>query len=179
MIDSNAERLQRTTGRSATGWANAARDAGIATRESLSSWLRGLGVTGYNLLSIDGEMFGYPELFLQSADELYDGQYLDRPALRPIADRLLHWAQAADGVDIQMRKTYVSLQTPRRKFAQVTPTNRTTLDVFLRVELPDVAALEPVRAAGDPFAWRLRLREPDDVDDAVLDALTAARDDSR
>ncbi|MBG6216065.1 hypothetical protein IWX75_000502 [Arthrobacter sp. CAN_A6] len=178
MVDSSAERLNRTTGRSATVWADEARNAGITTRESLSSWLKGQGITGYNLMSIDWEMFGYPEFFLKSADELIEAQYADRPALRPIADRLLLWAQSADNVEIQMRKTYVSLQTPRRKFAQVTPTNRTTVDVFVRVDLSDLAALEPVRSAGDPFAWRLRLREPADVDDAVLDALTAARDDS-
>ncbi|MBG6184294.1 hypothetical protein IWX65_002267 [Arthrobacter sp. CAN_A214] len=178
MVDSSAERLSRTTGRSAPVWAGEARNAGITTRESLSLWLNDQGITGYNLMSIDWEMFGYPEFFQKSAEELFEAQYADRLALRPIADRLLLWAQSAEHVEIQMRKTYVSLQTPRRKFAQVAPTNKTTVDVFVRVDLADVAALEPVRNAGDPFAWRLRLREPAEVDDAVLDALTTAREDS-
>lgn len=178
MVDTNAERLTRTTGRSVAEWAGEARNAGITTRDALSFWLKGQGITGYNLMSIDWEMFGYPEFFLKSADELFEAQYADRPSLRPIADRLLLWAQTTDDVAVQMRKTYVSLQTPRRKFAQVTPTNKTTVDVYVRVDPADLAVLEPVRNAGDPFAWRLRLREPADVDDAVLKALTVARDDS-
>ena len=38
------------------------------------------------------ERFGYPDFFLSSADELIDGQYADRPQLRPIFDALIEAA---------------------------------------------------------------------------------------
>jgi hypothetical protein len=177
MVDANAARLLRTTGRTPAEWAAAAREAGITGRDELSRWLKDQGVTGYNLMSVDWEVFGLPEFFLQSADELYDGQYADRPLLKPIADRLLLWAAETPGAVIQMRKTYVSLQTSRRKFAQVTPSTRTAVDLFFRLAVPDLPGLEPVRT-GDPFAWRIRLRREEDVDDAVLRALSAALEDS-
>ncbi len=176
MVDTNAARLLRTTGRTPADWASDARAAGITTREDLSRWLTDRGVTGYNLMSVDWEVFGLPEMFRRSADELYAAQYADRPALKPLADRILLWAMDTPGVTVQMRKTYVSLRTPRRKFAQLTPGTRTAVDLFFRLAVPDLPGLEPVRAA-DPFAWRIRLRQEDDVDDALLRALNAARED--
>ncbi len=177
MVGTNAARLVRTTGRTPEDWAADARSAGISTREELSRWLKDQGITGYNLMSIDWEVFGLPEFFRLSAEELYDAQYVDRPALRPLADRILLWATETPEVTLQMRKTYVSLQTPRRKFAQLTPSTKTAVDVFFRLAVPDLPGLEPVRTT-DPFAWRIRLRHVDDVDEALLRALSAAREDS-
>lgn len=177
MVDTNAARLLRTTGRTPAEWAAAARGAGITDREDLSRWLKDQGVTGYSLMSVDWEVFGVPELFLRSAGELYDARYADRPGLRPITDRILRWAVETPGVVIQMRRTYVSLQTSRRKFAQVTPSTRTAVDLLFRLAAPDLPGLEPVRSTGDPFAWRVRLRREEDIDEAVLRALSAARED--
>jgi hypothetical protein len=179
MVEENAARLQRTTGRSLEDWVSAARSAGIASRGDLAAWLKDQGVTGYSLMSVDWAMFGYPDFILSSVDELYEGQYADRAALRPIADRLLAWAAEADGVEVQMRKTYVSLETARRKFAQITPATKSAVDVFLRCSPPGFDRVQPARAArNDPFAWRVRLRSVDDVDDGLLELLSAARNDS-
>lgn len=178
MVAANAARLLRTTGRTPAEWADEARGAGITTREDLSRWLTDRGVTGYNLMSVDWEVFGLPGFFLSSADELYDAQYADRPALRAVADRILLWAEETPEAVIQMRKTYVSLQTSRRKFAQLTPTTRTAVDLLFRMAVPELPGLEPIRATNDPFAWRLRLRREEDVDDAVLRALRTALEDS-
>ncbi|MHA7208584.1 DUF5655 domain-containing protein [Arthrobacter sp. MDT1-65] len=177
MVDTNAALLLSTTGRKPADWAAEARSAGIATREELSCWLKDRGVTGYSLMSVDWEVFGLPEMFLRSADELYEAQYVDRPALRPLADRILLWAAETPGTIIQMRKTYVSLQSSRRKFAQLTPSTRTAADLSFRLAVPDLPRLEAVRT-DDPFAWRIRLRHEDDVDDALLRALSAALEDS-
>ena len=179
MADDNAARLERTTGRTVGDWVSAARSAGIGSRGELAQWLKAQGVAGYSLMSVDWEMFGYPDFILSSVDELYEGQYADRPALRPIADRLLAWAAEAEGVEVQMRKTYVSLETARRKFAQVTPATKTAVDVFLRFSRPGLNRIEPARVAkNDPFAWRVRLRSVDEVDDALLEILSEARNDS-
>lgn len=177
MVDTNAALLLRTTGREPADWAAEARSAGITTREELSRWLKDRGVTGYSLMSVDWEVFGLPEMFLRTADELYEAQYADRPALRPLADRILLWAAETPGTVVQMRKTYVSLQSSRRKFAQLTPSTRTAVDLSFRLAVPDLPGLEAVRT-DDPFAWRIRLRHEDDVDDALLRALSAALEDS-
>lgn len=178
MIDSNRKLLERKTGLDAGAWAERARGQGITSREALFSWLKAQGVAGYSAMAIEWELFGYPEYFLRSADELYESQYADRPNLRPIADRLLEWALTADGVEIQLRKTYASLQTGRRKFAQISPTNKTTVDLFFRVDIPDEPRLEPAKVRDDPFNRRIRLRTERDVDDAVFRALAIARDES-
>jgi hypothetical protein len=177
MVRTNAERLLRTTGRTPAEWAAEARVAGIGTREDLSRWLKEQGVTGYNLMSVDWEVFGVPEFFDRSAEELYTAQYADKPALKPIADSVLSWAAETAEVTIQLRKTYVSLQSSRRKFAQLTPTTRTAVDLVFRLAIPRLPGLEPIRTA-EPFAWRLRLRRPEDVDAAVLQALSVALEDS-
>ena len=176
MVHANAARLLRTTGRTPADWAAEARTAGIGTREDLSHWLKEQGVTGYNLMSVDWEVFGLPEFFERSAEELYAAQYADRPALRPIADSIVSWATATPEVTIQLRKTYVSLQSSRRKFAQLTPT-RTAVDLVFRLAIPGLPGLEPIRT-NEPFAWRLRLRQPEDVDAAVRQALSVALEDS-
>jgi hypothetical protein len=50
-------------------------------------------------------------------------------------------------VEIQMRKGYVSLHTSRRKFAQVTRANRTSVDVTLRLEAQIGERLKAVKTA--------------------------------
>lgn len=83
----------------------------------LRDWTRDQhGITGYAQYAVSWEMFGYPDFMLRDADELIDAQYAGHPALRPIADAFLAWAAETAGVGIQMRKGYVSLHSPRRKF---------------------------------------------------------------
>jgi hypothetical protein len=84
--------------------------------------MTGRGVTGYQQMLLLMETFGYPAYLLASADELLDGQYADRPQLRPIFDAVVAAAQAVGAVEVQARKTYTTLLTPRRTFAAVRPT---------------------------------------------------------
>lgn len=174
MIDWNEELLVRRTGEGSEAWAGKARASGIASEAELAGWLREQGVAGYAAMAVAWKLFGYPESFLKSGDELIDGQYADRPALRPIADRLMSMALSLDGVWLQARKTYVSVHSPRRKFAQITPANKGSLDLLLRIEAED-PRLEAVRGrSGDPFDRRLRFRSPEEVDDGVLAILERA-----
>nr|WP_246223404.1 DUF5655 domain-containing protein [Pseudarthrobacter psychrotolerans] len=121
------------------------------------------GVTGYAQYAVSWELFGYPEFMLRDADELIDGQY-------------------TEGVEIQMRKGYVSLHSPRRKFAQVTRTTNTAVDVALRLDTLRLGAatggrLEALKArADDPFHRRVRLTSVDQVDEELLEILARALD---
>lgn len=175
-VDSNKALLLRKTGKDTAHWAGQARAAGIKDDGELRTWMRdGFGVTGYSRYAVSWEMFGYPEFMLRDADELMDGQYAGYPQLRPVADAILGWAAATEGVQIQMRKGYVSLHSPRRKFAQVTRTTTTAVDVTLRLDAPAEGRIEAARTrADDPFTRKVRLTSVDQVDDELLDILVAA-----
>jgi hypothetical protein len=134
MVSWIEELLVRRTGEGSAAWADKARAAGVASEPELAEWLRGQGVTGYGAMAAGRQVFGYPESFLKSGEELIAGQYADRPALRPIAERLMALSVSFEGVWLQARKTYVSVCWPRRKFAQITPTAKNSLDLLLRVE---------------------------------------------
>lgn len=175
MIDSNEALLLRKTGEGPGSWAARAASAGVTSERELMAWLRRQDVTGYSAMAVSWKMFGPPDFFLQDADELLDGQYADRPGLRPVADALLAWA-SGNGAVIQLRKTYVSLLTPRRKFAQVAAATKTSVDVTLRLNAPADDRLEILTTKADPlFNRRLRLRSVADVDDRVQRILELAR----
>lgn len=146
----------------------------------LRSWLADRGVTGYAQMLLVMETFGYPDFLTASAEELLDGQYADRLALRPVLDALLAFAATLDSVTVQARKTYVTLVTPRRQFALIRPTTRTRVDVGLRL-----AGAEPggrLLAAGslgnDVITVRIPLTSVDDIDAEVEQLLVRARDES-
>ncbi|HET7783648.1 MULTISPECIES: DUF5655 domain-containing protein [unclassified Pseudarthrobacter] len=181
MVDNNKALLLRKTGKDTAHWAGQARAAGIKDDDGLRTWMRdGFGVTGYARYAVSWEMFGYPEFMLRDADELLDDQYAGHPRLRPIADAILGWASATEGVQIQMRKGYVSLHSPRRKFAQVTRTTNTAVDVTLRLDGPAEGRIEAARTrADDPFTRKVRLTSVDQVDEDLLDILVTALQQNR
>jgi len=176
MVDSNQALLLRKSGHDVHWWAEQGRSAGVKSDAELREWMRAEhGITGYAQYAVSWEMFGYPDFMLRDADELLDGQYREHPNLRPIANTLLAWAAAHPGVAIQMRKGYVSLHTSRRKFAQVTRANNTTVDVALRLEAPIGEPLKAVKVrAGDFFDRKIRLTAEDQVDQELLDILETA-----
>lgn len=176
MVDSNQELLLRKTGHDVHWWADRGREEGLKNDAELRDWMRDHhGVTGYAQYAVSWEMFGYPEFMLRDADQLLDGQYANHPQLRPIADAVLAWAAATDGVEIQLRKGYVSLHTPRRKFAQLTRSNNTTVDLTLRLVAPADDRLEAIKVrADDLFDRRIRLKTADDVGPYVLATLARA-----
>ncbi|MEV4954401.1 hypothetical protein MRBLAR21_004140 [Paenarthrobacter nitroguajacolicus] len=178
MVDSNQALLLRKSGHDVHWWAEEGRAKGLKNDAGLRDWMRDEhGITGYAQYAVSWEMFGYPEFMLRDADELIDGQYANHPRLRPIADALMAWSAENDGVVIQMRKGYVSLHSPRRKFAQVTRTNNTTVDIALRLDAPAEGRLEAVKVReGDFFDRRVRLKSIDDVDDELLGYLAKALD---
>ena len=168
--------LERRTGEGLTVWAARVAELGDIDEPRVRAWLTEHGVTGYPQMLLVMERFGYPDFLLASADELIDGQYADRPALRPILDELVLRAADVGEVDVQARKTYVTLVTPRRTFAIIRATTRDRVDVGLR--LPGVAPggrLLPTKGLGNDYInVRIALTSLDDVDDFVDDQLRDA-----
>lgn len=148
-----------------------------ASEEALRAWLEGRGVTGYAQTLLVMETFGYPEFLTASAEELLDGQYSDRPALRPVLDALLTFAATLDAVAIQARKTYVTLVTPRRQFALIRATTRTRVDLGLRLagEQPGGRLLAAGSLGNDVITVRIPLASVGDIDGEVEQLLLRAR----
>jgi Domain of unknown function (DUF5655) len=134
MKDMSARLLHERTGQDLATWNQRITSDGFTDEQSLRAWLTEQGVTGYAQSLLVMERFGYPAFFLASADELIEGQYADRPQLRPIFDALIDAAARLGEVVIQTRKTYVSLVSPRRTFARIQPTTRQRVDLGLRLE---------------------------------------------
>ncbi len=126
--------LEERTGKGVATWNRRIKQEGLDDEQSLRAWLAKQGVTGYAQSLLVMERFGYPDFMTATADELIDGQYADRPQLRPIFDAVIKAAMGLGDVTIQARKTYVSLVSPRRTFARVQPTTRNRVDLALRLD---------------------------------------------
>lgn len=146
----------------------------------MRAWLSGHGVTGYPQMLLVYERFGYPDYLTASADELVEGQYADRPALRPILDAILAVLPEIGDVTVQTRKTYVSLLTPRRTFAAVQPTTKKRVDLGLRLTgVAPTGRLETAPSLGQSaVTMKVGLTSPEDIDAEVEDWLRQAYDQS-
>ena len=165
--------LERRTGAGIEEWNRRVRTSGADTSDAaLRGWLQEQGVSGYPQLLLVFERFGYPDYLVASAAELIDGQYADRPHLRPVLDALIAVALGVGEVSVQARKGYVTLVGPRRTFALVRAATRQRVDLGLRLERQPGGRL---KAAGSmPQGWatlKIELADPADVDGEVAEAL--------
>jgi Family of unknown function (DUF5990)/Domain of unknown function (DUF5655) len=178
MRDWAARLLRSRTGQDVATWNRRAAEAGLPDEQALRAWLNGQGVTGYAQALLVWERFGYPDFLTTGADELIDGQYSDRPQLRPVLDALLAALPALGPVTVQARKTCVSLVTPRRTFAVVQATTKSRVDLGLRLEHERPGGR--LLAARDLGAATLRipLTRPEDVDAEVLGWLRRAYEEN-
>lgn len=81
-----------------------------------------------------------------------------------------------EGVEIQARKTKISLMTPRRKFAEFAPTTKNRVDLWLRIdgERPRGRLADAEPRDGDVMNRRIGLAATEEVDDLVCTALGRA-----
>ena len=133
MRDWCARLLQSRAGQDVAAWTERITAAGLRDEQSLRAWLAAEGVTGYPQALLVWERFGYPGFLIADAEQLIDGQYADRPQLRPILDAVLAALPALGPVTVQARGTYVSLVSPRRTFAVVQATTKSRVDLGLRL----------------------------------------------
>jgi hypothetical protein len=109
-------------------------------------------------------------------DALIEGQYADRPQLRPILDAVLAVLPGLGPVTVRPRKTLVTLFTPRRAFAAVRAATRDRVDLGLRLD--GVVPGGRLRAAGNVggggVTVRVPLARPADVDDEVRELIRQA-----
>ena len=119
------------------------------------------------LLAADGD---------DDPDALIEGQYADRPQLRPILEAVLAVLPGLGPVTVQPRRTLVTLFTPRRAFAAVRATTRNRVDLGLRLDDagPGGRLLAAGNVGGGGVTVRVALGRPEDVDDEVRDLMRRA-----
>jgi hypothetical protein len=172
--DANAARLERQTGADVATWNARIAVAGLSGMDALRVWLKAEGVTGYSAQLLRYETFGYPDFMTATADDLIEGQFADRAALRPIYDALVEAALDLGEVAVQARKTYVSLLTPRRTFARVQPTTKARLDVGLRLDGQSPGGRLLACRIHETMPVQLSLTRAEDLDAEALDWLERA-----
>jgi hypothetical protein len=178
MRDWSAALLLSRTGTDVAAWKQRVAAAGLDDEPALREWLAGQGVTGYAQALLVWERFGYPDFLTADAGQLIDGQYADRPQLRPVLDAVLAVLPTLGPVTVQARKTIVSLVSPRRTFAVVQATTRTRVDLGLRLEnTAPGGRLQVARDMGGATV-RIALTGPGDVDDEVRDWMRRAYEEN-
>jgi len=170
MREQEIQWLVERTGDGLETWNKRVLDGDFKDEASLRAWLTEQGVTGYPAMLLVMERFGYPDYLQASADELIDGQYADRPELRPILDTILGMLPEVGEVEIQARKTYVALITPKRTFGAVQPTTKKRVDLGLRLtkDTKPQGRLQPAPNFGQSsVTHKIGLESADDIDDEV------------
>jgi Domain of unknown function (DUF5655) len=171
--------LEKQTGKGLSYWNARVRKEKIGDTRSLEAWLAELNVTGYAQQLLVMERFGYPDFLTASANELIEAQYADRPRLRPICEAIVAAARNIGEVVVQARKGYVSLLTPKRTFARVRATNKSRIDLGLRLEgLQPRGRLEPSRIHFS-MPLQVSLMELKDLDQEVLKWLRKAYEENK
>lgn len=175
MIEECEAILVRRTGTTSADWAQRLRDQGLDSPRAARDWLTAQGVGGRGQDAVIWAAFGLPDFFTASGEELVDAQYADRPELRPVAEAVFAAAAGWPGLELQGRKTYVALRTPRRMFAQVVPATKSRVDLRLRLDAPASERVEVLAPNRDqPLDRRVRLATVEDVDEQVVDLLRQA-----
>jgi hypothetical protein len=163
--------LVERTGEGLEAWNAKVRARDPADETTLRAWLATQGVSGYPAMLLVMERFGYPDYLQSSANELIDGQYRDRPGLRPILDAILALLPEVGEIELQARKTYMAFLTPKRTFGALVPTTRTRSDLGLRLPVDQKATgrLELAKNfAQSSVTHKIGLTSADDVDDDVV-----------
>jgi Family of unknown function (DUF5990)/Domain of unknown function (DUF5655) len=111
-------------------------------------------------------------------DRLIEGQYADRPALRPVLDAVLTTVLQLPDVAVNARKTMVTLVSPGRTFAVLQARTKQRLDMGLRLDgTAPRGRLLPARDLGASTV-RLALTTPADVDAEAIALLRQAYEQS-
>jgi len=179
MRDMSARLLKQRTGEDVDTWNGRIKGRGFGSEKSLRTWLTKEGLTGYAQTLLVMERFGYPDFLLASADELVDGQYADRPQLRPIFRAIIDAAAGLGEVVVQTRKSYVSLVTPRRTFARIQPSTKTRVDLGLRLEGTQPGGRLRPSKIHETMQLQIGLTAYEEIDSEVLGWLQKAYDQNR
>lgn len=173
MRDNAARLLKERTGQDLDHWLARAKAEAPADREGLKAWLEAEGASGYGRDLVLWGVLGYPDFLTASADELVDGQYADRPHLRPVYDAIIVAVASLEGAVVQSRKTYVSLVAPKRTFA-IVQASKTRVELGLRLKGREPSGRLERSRIHENMPVGVKLIRVEEVDDEVLALLREA-----
>jgi hypothetical protein len=176
MAASMIANLEEKTGKNLEQWITIAKKGKLSKHGQIVKYLKAdYGMThGYANLVAHKTL--QTDSWSDSGDTLVSGQYAGAKLhLRPIYDAIAKRVQAfGNDVELAPKKAYVSLRRSKQ-FAIVQPSTKTRVDVG--INLKSVDPTERLEAAGSfnsMVSHRVRLTEPDDVDQELIDWLHQA-----
>ena len=178
MRESIRRLLIERTGEDIPAWNRRIRATGIDDPEKLRRWLTASGVVGYPRMLLVMERFGYPDYMLASADALIDGQYVGYPALRRVYDAVIAYVTQWPDVEVQARKSYVSLVTAKRTFARIQRASADSVAVALRLAVTPTGKLTASKVH-ESTPVQLLLRAPAELDRSAREWIRRAHDENR
>jgi len=105
-------------------------------------------------------------------DEIYSGP---KANLRPIHDKLMSAINQFGDFEIAPKKGYVSLRR-KRQFAMLGPATNTRFELGINIKDLDTDERLVEQPAGSMCNYKVRLTEPDQVDETVVNWLRKAYD---
>lgn len=159
--------LKESTGEDLETWNRRVELEGPSDEKILRIWLAQRGVTGFTQSYLVVERFGYPDELAVTADELVDGLFADRPALRLVYEAIVDAMKGHGDVLILPMKSRVSFLSPLRLFARVDSPSPDRLDLHLRLEGIPVGGRLEKSEAYENLPIRIGLGSPADFDDEV------------
>ena len=175
--------IQKKTGKSLDELAAIVRESGLTKHGQIRDMLKrdlGLGHGDANtlthvVLKSDGASAAEekgPSPSSDVVDEIYTGP---RAALRPIHDRLMAEVSGFGDFEVAPKKGYVSLRR-KKQFAMIGPATNSRVEVGLNAkDLSGPDRLEAMPPKG-MCQYKVRLTDPDQVDDELIGWIRAAFD---
>jgi len=103
-------------------------------------------------------------------DEIYSGP---KANLRPIHDKLMSAINQFGDFEIAPKKGYVSLRR-KRQFAMLGPATNTRFELGINIKDLDTDERLVEQPAGSMCNYKVRLTEPDQIDETVVNWLRMA-----
>jgi hypothetical protein len=173
-VQTQPQNIQKKTGKTLEELTALVKNSGLTKHGEIRDMLKrdpGLGhgdantLTHYALQS-DGERAAREKGM--SEEDVINEIYTDKKAgLRPIHDKLMAAIEQFGEFEIAPKKGYVSLRR-KKQFAMIGPGSNTRVDVGINVKnlSPDERLVE--QPAGSMCNYKVRVTDPNEVDDALI-----------
>lgn len=178
--ETQLKNIQAKTGKTLAELAQIVQTSGLTKHGELRELLKrelGLGHGDANtlvhaLVNPDGERAAQASGATTDAvlDEIYTGP---KAELRPIHDKLMKAIDDFGEFEIAPKKGYVSLRR-KKQFAMIGPASKGQVEVGLNAKGLPAAERLTVVPAGGMCNYKVRLADPNDVDDALITWLKQA-----
>ena len=169
--------LLEKTGKSLEHWKNVVLSSGIEKHSEIVKYLKTEhGFThGYaNFVALKARQ---SDAASHSEDDLLKNQYQGKESLLTLYNRILEMVnEFGKDVEVVPKKANVSIKR-KKQFALIQPSTKTRIDLGLKLKgVPNSGRLEGSGPFGSMCTHRIKLQEPDEINDELRDWLQRAYD---